>query len=159
MSRHRWLPAFALALLLPTTAPATPPAPDITGQYRAARSGMVVSIAMCSGDRLCARIVALGTLPALDANNPTPALRNRPLCGATVIEALEWQDGSWHGTLYEPQNGTGYSITVAPAENRGVRLTGYSGRPVLMRTYLRPVEVWERVAPPATPCAPAVATS
>ena len=52
----------------------------------------------------------------------------------------------------EPENGTDYSISVAPAEHGAVRVTGYSGRAVLSRTYARSFEVWERVAPPAVPC-------
>ena len=47
MSRHRWLPVLVLTAFLPATAPAAPSGPDITGQYRAVRSGMVVTIAAC----------------------------------------------------------------------------------------------------------------
>jgi uncharacterized protein (DUF2147 family) len=158
MSCHRWLPILAL-LALPAAAPAAPSGHDITGQYRAVRTGMVVTIGACDGDRICGRIVGLGDLPPTDAHNPTPALQARPLCGATVLDRLEWLNGSWRGTLYEPENGTNYTINVAPAENGAVRVTGYSGRAVLSRTYTRSVEVWERVAPPAAPCDSAVVTS
>ena len=101
---------------------------------------------------MCGRIVALGNLPPNDANNPAPALQPRPLCGATVLDRLEWQNGSWHGTLYEPQNGTNDTISMNPTESGAVRVTGYSGRPILARTMSRPFEVWERVASPAAPC-------
>ena len=159
MSCHRWLPVLAILAILPAAAPAAPSGPDITGQYRAVRTGMVVTIGACDGDRMCGRIVALGDLPATDASNPVPALRARPLCGATVLDRLEWQNGSWRGTLYEPENGTDYTISVNPAENGAVRVGGYSGRAVLSRTYARSFEVWERVAPPTAPCNGAVATS
>jgi uncharacterized protein (DUF2147 family) len=159
MSRHRWLPVLALLAFVPTAAPATPPAADITGQYRAVRTGMVVTIAACDGNRLCGRIVALGDLPPTDINNPAAALQARRLCGATVLDRLEWQNGAWRGTLYEPQNGTDYWVSMAPAENGAVRVAGHSGRPVLSRTYSRAFEVWERVAPPATPCDGTAATS
>jgi hypothetical protein len=164
MSRRRWLPALALSGLLsvaflPAAAPATPSAPDITGQYRAVRTGMVVTIGACDGDRMCGRIVALGDLPPTDANNPAPSLQARPLCGTTVLDRLESQNGSWHGTLYDPQNGTDYRVSLAPAPNRAVRVTAHSGRAVLSRTYLRSVEVWESVAPPAAPCNGPIATS
>jgi uncharacterized protein (DUF2147 family) len=164
MSRRRWLPVLAvLALLpltyLPATAPAAPSGADITGQYRAVRSGMVVTIGACDGGRMCGRIVALGDLPPTDANNPAPSLQARPLCGATVLDRLQWQGGSWNGTLYDPQNGTDYSVSVNPVEKGAVRVTGHSGRPVLSRTMSRSFEVWERVAPPASPCNAAAATS
>ena len=152
MSCYRWLTVLALLAILPAAAPAAPSGPDITGQYRAVRTGMVVTIGACDGNRMCGRIVALGNLPSTDANNPAPALQVRPLCGTTVLDRLEWENGSWRGTLYEPENGTDYSISVAPAENGAVRVTGYSGRAVLSRTYARSFEVWERVAPPAVPC-------
>ena len=159
MSRHRWLPVLALLAFMPAVAPAAPPVSDIAGQYRAVRTGMVVTIGACDGDRMCGRIVGLGDLPPTDAHNPTPALQARPLCGATVLDRLEWLNGSWRGTLYEPENGTDYTINMAPAENGAVRVAGYSGRAVLSRTYARSFEVWERVAAPAAPCNGAVATS
>lgn len=164
MSPRQWLPVLALSgllavVFLPAAAPATPSAPDMTGQYRAVRTGMVVTIGACDGDRMCGRIVALGDLPPTDANNPVPALQARPRCGANVLDRLEWRNGSWRGTLYDPQNGTDYTVGVAPAPNGAVRVSGHSGRAVLSRTYLRSVEVWESVAPPADPCGGPVATS
>jgi hypothetical protein len=61
------------------------------------------------------------------------------------------------GVFYDPQNGTSYAIALAPAGTAAMRVTGYSGQPILSRTYKRPVEVWERVtSPPATCGAPAV---
>ena len=68
-----------------------------------------------------------------------PALQARPLCGAAVLDRLEWQNGSWRGTLYDPQNGTDYTVSVDPVENGAVRVTGHSGRPVLSRTMVAPV--------------------
>src|SRR6266699_5944220 len=83
MSCHRWLPVLALLAILPAAAPAAPSGPDITGQYRAVRTGMVVTIGACDGNRMCGRIVALGNLPPTDANNPAPALQLCILCGTT----------------------------------------------------------------------------
>jgi uncharacterized protein (DUF2147 family) len=159
MSCHRWLLVLALVAILPAAATAAPAGPDITGQYRAMPTGVVITISACNGDRMCGRIVALGALPPTDVNNPVPDLQARPLCGATVLDGLKWQSGSWRGTLYEPATGTDYTISVAPAENGGVRVTGHSGRPLLSRTYERPFGVWERVGPPASPCDGAAATS
>ena len=76
-----------------------------------------------------------------------------------MLDGLQWQGGSWNGTLYDPQNGTDYSVSVNPVEKGAVRVTGHSGRPVLSRTMSRSFEVWERVAPPASPCNAAAATS
>ena len=122
---------------------------------------MVVAIAACDGSHLCGRIVALGQLPPTDTNNPTPALQMRPLCDlqVLVIDGPEWQKGDIRGSFYEPQNGTDYAISVAPAANGTLRVTGHSGRAVLSRTMVRPFEIWERVASPAAPCGSAAVTS
>src|SRR3954464_15644387 len=114
---------------------------------------MIVAIGSCDSGRMCGRISGLGDLPPAVANNPTQELRVRPLCGLAVIDGLEWQNGSWRGTLYEPQTGTNYAISVAPVQNGAGRVTGYSGRPVLSRTLVRPFEIWERAMPGAAPCA------
>src|SRR5258707_4841683 len=99
MPCHRWLPVFALLAIVPAAAPAASSGADITGQYRAVRSGMVVTIGACDGGRMCGRIAALGNLPPTDANNPSPALQARPLCGGAVLNRLEWLNRRWHGTL------------------------------------------------------------
>jgi uncharacterized protein (DUF2147 family) len=157
MYPHLWLPVvFAL---LPMVASAAPAVTDIAGQYRSAGTGMVVTIGACDGGRMCGRIVALGALPATDSNNPTPALQARPLCGLPVLDGLEWQNGSWRGSLYEPQNGTNYTVSMTPENGGAVRVSGHSGRAVLSRTMIRPFEVWELVATPITPCGGALATS
>ena len=101
---------------------------------------------------MCGRIVGLGALPPTDANNPAPALQDRPLCGIAVLDDLEWQNGSWRGSFYEPRNGTNYTISVTPLANGAVRVTGYSGQPVLSRTLSRGFEVWERITEPAASC-------
>jgi len=71
---------------------------------------------------LCGRIVWLKTprdgagRPKLDRKNPKAALRQRPLCGLTVLEGLQPIDGapgSWDtGSFYDPQNGRTYKFTL-----------------------------------------------
>jgi hypothetical protein len=154
--RHFFL--WALLAFAAISAQAAP-AIDITGQYRATGTGMVVAFGTCASGRMCGRIIALGNLPSHDTHNPAPALRSRPLCGLAVLGSLDWQDGAWRGTLYEPRNGTDYAVSIAPAENGAVRVTGYSGRPVLSRVMTRPFEFWERVAAPADRCSGTPVTS
>src|SRR5580704_4828662 len=94
MSRFKLLPAVALAVLLPATAPAAPSPPNIAGHYRM-QGDVIIVIAACGGGRVCGRIAGLGDLAATDANNPALELQTRPLCGAAVIDRLAWVDGSW----------------------------------------------------------------
>ena len=103
--------------------------------------------------------MALGDLPATDANNPSPALQARPLCGMAVLNDFEWQNGAWNGRFYEPQNGTDYAVSMVPLDNGTVRVAGHSGRPVLSRTMSRPFEIWQRVAMPNPRCGNPAATS
>jgi uncharacterized protein (DUF2147 family) len=82
-------------------------------------TGVAVQIFDCSG-LLCGRIIWLekardtaGRL-ARDNRNPDPVLRERPLCGLTVIQGLQpagldhWNSGS----LYNPDDGKTYRISA-----------------------------------------------
>jgi uncharacterized protein (DUF2147 family) len=145
-----------LVLGIPTAA--APPAADIAGHYRIARSGMVVAVADCGDGRWCARIAALGRLAATDARNPRPTEQSRPLCGMMVMSGAVADDGAWQGTFYDPQVGGDYAISLALRHNGALSVRAHSQPPFLMRTYVRD-EVWERVAPPDAPCGAPTPTS
>jgi uncharacterized protein (DUF2147 family) len=73
----------------------------------------------CSG-QLCGRIVWLlrpdnpAGQPDLDYLNPDPALRQRHLCGLTIIWGMQpnGQDHWSNGSLYDPKDGITYNVTA-----------------------------------------------
>lgn len=76
--------------------------------------------------------------PDLDHMNPDPALRQRLLCGLTIIWGLQ-PDGpdNWsNGLLYDPQDGNIYDVTaertapnrISARVYRGVRFFGRTGQ-------------------------------
>ena len=103
---------------------------------------VAVQIFDCAG-LLCGRIVwlrrprdAAGRL-AHDKKNPDPALRQRPLCGQTVIWGLQptgpdrWKSG-W---LYNPDDGKTYRLTaqLSAADTMIARI--YLGIPLFGETW------------------------
>ncbi|HEY1298864.1 MAG TPA: DUF2147 domain-containing protein, partial [Stellaceae bacterium] len=80
---------------------------------------VAVQIFECTG-QLCGRIVWLvrpltpAGRPDLDSLNPDPALRQRHLCGLTIIWGMQpagpnhWSNG-W---LYDPKDGATYNVTA-----------------------------------------------
>lgn len=76
-----------------------------------------------------------------DDKNPDPALRTRPLLGATILHDFHYDGGGkWSGGLiYDPDNGKTYrcQLTLKDADTLEVR--GYIGTPLLGRT-----ETWTR---------------
>jgi hypothetical protein len=117
-----YLPALAfLAMLASATSPAwaEPVAAGQTWALDDAR-GPVVKFSDC-GSGLCASLVALGPVPVApqDRNNPAAALRNRPVCGLTIISGLtRTNKGLSGGTIYDPQTGRTHPMSI---NDRGAR--------------------------------------
>lgn len=102
-------------------------------------SKVAVQIFDC-GNLLCGRIVWLRMArnsegqPDRDKKNPNPALRQRPLCGATIFWGLHptGPDRWGGGTFYNPDDGKTYNVSaeLASADTliariyEGIRLFG-----------------------------------
>jgi uncharacterized protein (DUF2147 family) len=122
-------------------------AEDIVGTWLTEDGKAAVEIASCGGDR-CGTIVWLRSprtpegRPVTDANNPTPALRTRDVCGLRIVDRLGAQgDGSWdRGRIYDPEEGKSYDVAMR-LENNALLVTGYVGAKLLGET-----QVW-RPAP------------
>jgi uncharacterized protein (DUF2147 family) len=79
--------------------------------------------------------------PKLDANNPDPSLRNKPLLGTVLLRNFTFDDGEWNGgRIYDPQNGKDYKSYIKLKDAKTLSLRGYIGISLLGRT-----EVWTRV--------------
>ncbi len=110
------LPALAfIAMLASATSPvwAEPVAAGQVWALDDAR-GPVVKFSSCES-KLCATLVALGPEPVApqDRKNPSPALRNRPVCGLTIITGLtRTNKGLGGGTIYDPKTGQTHPVRI-----------------------------------------------
>jgi uncharacterized protein (DUF2147 family) len=138
VSRYAGLLAAALVLFaLPHTATWA----DIPqGQWL--MDGKVVAQTFDCGDKMCGRILwlkvprnAQGQLDR-DKKNPNPALRNRRLCGLTILWNLQpdgsdrWKDG-W---FYNPDDGKTYRVTARLKSNDEIVARIYVGLPLFGKT-------------------------
>jgi uncharacterized protein (DUF2147 family) len=102
---------------------------------------VAVEVFECSG-LLCGRIVWLvrprnpAGQPDLDHLNPDPSLRQRHLCGLTIIWGLQPDSpGRWSsGWLYDPQDGVTYDITAELTAPNTISARVYRGVPLFGRT-------------------------
>lgn len=135
--------AFATALALASGAPAAPQTSPALGVWFDDTGKGAVEIATC-GAKLCGRIVWLKEpvsektgKPLVDAYNPEPAQRTRPICGLQILGDLERQsDGTWDaGWVYDPKVGQSYDAAI---EVRGAQLTltGYKGIKLLSKSFV-----------------------
>lgn len=102
---------------------------------------VAVQVFECSGD-LCGKIVWLvrprGPDGRLDVDhlNPDPRLRQRPLCGLTIIWGLQpIGPGHWSsGWFYDPQDGVTYDVTAELTAPNTISARVYRGVPLFGRT-------------------------
>ncbi|MBL6454578.1 DUF2147 domain-containing protein [Belnapia sp. T6] len=83
---------------------------------------VAIVVTHCGSGSLCGQIAWLRVpldetgRPKPDLKNPDPALRDRPLCGPTVLDGLlpvPGEPGRWNaGSFYDPQDGRTYGLTA-----------------------------------------------
>jgi uncharacterized protein (DUF2147 family) len=77
-----------------------------------------------------------------DANNPDISLRSRPLVGIRMIwDLTPSSDGSWTGSLYNPQDGRIYSGRVRVTAPNSLELSG-----CVLGGLICQSQVWTRVS-------------
>lgn len=89
------------------------PMDQVAGLWATGDNGGRVQVEPCDRDEalLCGALVDAQVLQSepqtRDANNPDPALRDRPLRGVRVLDGFErGDDGEWTpGLLYDPEDG------------------------------------------------------
>ena len=118
--------------------PASSEVPDGTWLFA---NRVAVEVFECSG-LVCGRIVWLlrprtpAGQPDVDRLNPDPTLRQRPLCGLTIIWGLQ-PDGAdrWsNGSLYDPQDGITYDVSAERTAPDRISARVYRGVPLFGRT-------------------------
>lgn len=107
---RRLVAGLALTVALPAFA-----AQPIAGRWLTADGGAVVAIGPC-GAALCGRIAKLikgpPSGPPVDARNPDPKLRARPLVGLIILTGLTLDGDAWKGQIYDPKTGKTYRAIV-----------------------------------------------
>jgi uncharacterized protein (DUF2147 family) len=129
--------ALALSATLAVIARAAPAdQSQVFGQWLTENKRGVIEMFPC-GDKVCGRLFWMidplrNGKPSLDDYNPKPELRQRPLCGMTILgdfretEPQHWEDG-W---IYDPDSGKTYHATMTLESNGTLRLRGYIGIPL-----------------------------
>jgi len=110
--------------------------PVPTGFWSTPDHGGVVQIRPCGTD-LCGVIVGVTASPS----GAMPRdVRGVPQCHLTLLNDLRLQDdGRWHGTVRNPEDGRVYDAEVWLPEDGHMRLLGYVGLPLLGVT-----QSWQR---------------
>ena len=129
------------AILLLMTVTALPASAAVPGGTWMFANRVALQIYDCSG-LLCGKIVWLlrpdnpAGRPDLDYRNPNPGLRQRHLCGLTIIWGMQ-PDGqnNWsNGWLYDPKDGITYNVTAKLTSPSTITARVYHGTPLLGRT-------------------------
>jgi uncharacterized protein (DUF2147 family) len=128
----------SLGLLLLFCRPASS---EVPGGTWLLANRVAIEVFDCSGF-VCGRIVWLvrPRMPSgqldVDHLNPDPALRQRQLCGLTILWGLQG-DGPDHwsnGSLYDPQDGNTYGVTAERTAPDRISARVYRGLPIFGRT-------------------------
>lgn len=106
-----------------------------TGLWLTEDRGGVVRVEPC-GAALCGVIVGLSDFPPSGVKLD---VHGRSQCHLTLLAGLRPQeDGRWHGTVTNPEDGRTYSAEVWVPADGTLRLRGYVGLPLFGSTQLWP---------------------
>ena len=112
-------------------------------------TGSTIQVYLC-GPNVCAKVIAISSkAPShIDSENPSPALRKRPICGLQIGRnfRLTAPDHAEGGRLYDPESGNTYSGSMT-SEGDLLKLRGYIGIALFGRT-----ETWTRAQSGIAPC-------
>jgi uncharacterized protein (DUF2147 family) len=100
-------------------------AADPIGDWMVGNGAAVVRIEPC-GEALCGAIAWTKRQNGVDAKNPDPAKRNRPLLGMPIlIDMRPAADGSrWEGSVYNSEDGQTYSSHIGLKSPEILRIEG-----------------------------------
>lgn len=118
-------PVLALMAAAPGVA-----AVPVTGKWLTTEKDSVVVIAPC-GSNLCGKIERIlkpnPRGPAVDSNNPNPALRSRPILGMAILTGFADAGKKWAGSIYDPRAGKVYRSELVKLANGNLQVKGCVG--------------------------------
>ncbi len=133
----RCIAAVLVLATLSFAAPAHAAPADAFGRWLTQSGRGHVDIAPC-GESACGTI-AWGTGgPSVDAKNPDPALRTRPLIGVRILEGFRKTSNGWvNGRLYDPETGNSYRGEILPQADGTLKVKGCIGPICRAQTWRR----------------------
>lgn len=111
--------ALAAALACASSPARAQSAEGAFGTWNNPANGGHIEISQC-GEKLCAKIVAIpdndgADGPKVDRRNPDETKRDRPIVGLVILEgAYKADEKSWAGSIYNPEDGKTYAVTLTP---------------------------------------------
>lgn len=100
--------ALGATILLPSLAQAGPD--GLVGTWLTDEGDSKIKMAPC-GKAFCGTIV-WAKVNTPDAHNPDPAGRKRGIVGLTLTKDMRASGSGWEGSMYNPENGKTYSVTM-----------------------------------------------
>ena len=126
----------------------------LAGRWLTENEDAVIEMFQDEGDKFSGRLVWIANPPpdgstATDGLNPDPQLRERPLCGLTMLGGfVEEAPNQWNGGwIYSPDEGRTYSAALALASDDALRVRGFIGLPIFGKS-----QTWSRVQATYPPC-------
>jgi uncharacterized protein (DUF2147 family) len=103
----------------------------VSGRWFTDNKDSVIEIGQC-GATVCGKVVRVirptpDGKPAIDSNNPNPALRKRPILGMTLLSDFKDDGKSWRGQIYDPRAGKTYKSFLARLPNGTLQVKGCVG--------------------------------
>jgi uncharacterized protein (DUF2147 family) len=121
---------FVAVSLLSLAMPAFAAAP-INGRWFTDGKDSIIEIGPC-GALVCGKVIKVlknmpNGKPPVDANNPDPKLRGRPVQGITILNGFKPNGAVWSGTIYDPRAGKSYKSTLALLTSGNLQVKGCWG--------------------------------
>jgi uncharacterized protein (DUF2147 family) len=103
----------------------------VSGRWFTDNKDSVIEIGQC-GAVVCGKVVRVikptpDGKPAIDSNNPNPALRKRPILGMILLSDFKDDGKSWRGQIYDPRAGKTYKSFLARLPNGTLQVKGCVG--------------------------------
>ena len=122
----------------------------LVGVWMTENSDSKIRMSPC-GKGFCGTVVWAKT-NGLDTNNPDPAMRKRSIIGMPLTTNMKAKrDGGWAGSIYNPEDGKTYAITMQPKNANQLEVEG------CVMGVLCGAEAWSRQPEETASAAPALA--
>ena len=133
-----------IAALFAASAARAQTADDIFGMWVNPANGGHIEMAKCE-DTMCAKIVSIPNNdppdgPKTDKHNPDETKHNQPIVGLAIMDkAYKAGEKAWKGSMYNPEDGKTYDVTLTTKSATEVDVKG------CVMTVLCRTQTWTRL--------------